>query len=530
VIFSNSNLSDTMLKKRFIMTIVRGFQPFALVFVLAFGCPGAIAAEAMQYDLVFTGGRVIDPESGFDQKTNVAISEGKIAAISELPLLGIETIDVSGLIVSPGFIDLHSHALTRLGQRFQAMDGVTTALELEAGVYPIDALTQLLGQKAVINYGASTSHLSIRQLVMERTQKPHLLTPAEPLPLDPNSQIKWSVQPNAAFVQLASEAQRKDIQKHLEQGIAEGGLGIGLLLDYVSEAVNADELDMIFQVAASTGVPVFVHIRRGLPGNSKGLEEVIALARKHRAAVHVCHLNASAMGGIYDFLEIIARARADGVDISTEAYPYNAGSTSISAAVFSRDWQSIFGISHEDIEWAATGERFTQSMWEDYRVRFPEGQIIHHYGNEKWTRATLQADGVIVASDAMPLVTKNDKVHPRGIGTFSRVLGRYIVSSDNPRAMNLVTALAKMTVLPAQRLEDFAPAFGQKGRLREGYDADLTLFDPRLIADAATYQEPLRPSTGIQYVLVNGEFVVKNGRFIENALPGQWIKGVEPGL
>jgi hypothetical protein len=195
-----------MLKKRFIMTIVRAFQPFVLVVILAIGCPGAIAAEAMQYDLVFTGGRVIDPESGFDQKTNVAISEGKIAAISELPLLGIETIDVSGLIVSPGFIDLHSHALTRLGQRFQAMDGVTTALELEAGVYPIDALTQLLSQKAVINYGASTSHLSIRQLVMERTQKPHLLTPAEPLPLDPNSQIKWSVQPNAAFVQLASEA------------------------------------------------------------------------------------------------------------------------------------------------------------------------------------------------------------------------------------------------------------------------------------------------------------------------------------
>jgi dihydroorotase-like cyclic amidohydrolase len=519
-----------VLNKDFFIAIARGFRPFALVAILAMGCPGAIAATAMQYDLVFTGGRVIDPESGFDQNTNVAISEGKIAAISKLPLVGVETIDVSGLVISPGFIDLHSHALTRLGQRFQAMDGVTTALELEAGVYPIDALSQLLGEKAVINYGASTSHLSIRQLVMERTKKPHLLTPAEPLPLDPNSQIKRPVQPNAAFVQLASEAQRHDIQKHLKQGIAEGGLGIGVLLDYVSDAVNADELDMIFQVAASTGVPVFVHIRRGLPGNSTGLEEVITLAREHRTALHVCHLNSSAMGGIYNFLEIIAQARVDGVDITTEAYPYNAGSTGISAAVFSRDWQSIFGISYEDIEWATTGERFTQSMWEDYRQRFPDGQIIHHYGKEKWTRATLQAAGVIVASDAMPLVTKNDKVHPRGIGTFSRVLGRYIVSTDDPSAMNLVTALAKMTLLPAQRLESFAPAFGHKGRLREGFDADLTLFDPRLIADTATYQEPLRPSTGIQYVLVNGEFVVKNGSFIENALPGQWIKGVEPEL
>jgi len=409
----------------------------------------------------------------------------------------------------------------------QAMDGVTTALELEAGVYPIDALPQILSGKSVINYGASTSHLAIRQRVIEKILKPHLLTPAEPLP--PESGSKTNAEPatqrNAAFVQVASEQQRNAIQANLKQGIENGGLGIGFLLDYLKEAVNTEERDMIFRVAAEAEVPIFVHIRRGLPGDPVGLEEVLSLAKKHHTSVHVCHLNASAMGGVQLFLDLITRARAAGVDITTEAYPYNAGSTSISAAVFSRDWQSIFAITYKDIEWAATGERFTESMWNDYRQRFPGGQVIHHYGNEEWTRAALEAPGVIVASDAMPLLTTNDRVHPRGIGTFSKVLGNYTTNGNHSATMDLVTALAKMTVLPAKRMENFAPAFKYKGRLRQGFDADLTIFDPGKITDMATFQHPLRPSKGIQYVLVNGEFVLKSGRFIEDVLPGQLIKG-----
>ena len=363
--------------------------------------------------------------------------------------------------------------------------------------------------------------------MIEKIYKPHLLTPARSLPSQRGSNIERVApqQSNAAFVQVATAQQRAAIKTHLQQGIEQGGLGIGLLLDYLSEALTTDELEMIFEVAGEADVPVFVHIRRGLPGDPVGIEEVIDLAKKHQTAVHVCHLNASAMGGVYAFLDLIAKARADGVDITTEAYPYNAGSTSISAAVFNRDWQSIFAITYQDIEWADTGERFTESMWQDYRQRFPRGQVIHHYGNEAWTQAALQAPGVIVASDAMPLLTSHDRVHPRGIGTFSRVLGHYTSGGDHATTMGLVTALAKMSVLPAQRMEKFAPAFKYKGRLREGFDADLTLFDASTITDRATFQQPLQHSTGIHYVLVNGEFVVKAGRLQEDALPGQLIKG-----
>ena len=194
-------------------------------------------------------------------------------------------------------------------------------------------------------------------------------------------------------------------------------------------------------------------------------------------------------------------------------------------AVFSRNWQDIFGITYKDIEWAATGERFTENMWNDYRQRFPNGNVIHHYGNEKWTIAALQAPGIIIASDAMPLLTTDDRVHPRGIGTFSKVLGRYTATEDDSARMDLVTALAKMTVLPAKRMQEFAPAFRYKGRLREGFDADLTLFDPHKISDAATFKQPLLPSKGIRYVMVNGEFVLKEGKFIEDVQPGKLIKG-----
>lgn len=528
-------------KQVIVGSLCRAFALLALTSMVQ-GCSHKPNALTKKYDLVFNGGRVIDPESGFDQQANVGINGTSIAGISSSPLKGAESIDASGLLISPGFIDLHSHALSALGQKFQALDGVTTALELEAGVHPVDALAQIVGTSSLINYGASTSHLAIRQRVIDGILQPHISSTAVSLPPDslPSDSLptggsdegpaEYSTQKNAAFTQVASAYQLDEIRAYLHKGIADGGLGIGLLLDYVSGAVNSDELEMIFEVAAAGDVPVFVHIRRGLPADPAGLEEVIELARKHNASAHVCHLNASAMGGIEHFLKLISTAQNQGVDITAEAYPYNAGSTGISAAVFSRDWQSTFDISYEDIEWAATGQRFTKTMWDDYRQRFPAGQVIHHYGKEEWTRVALNAASIIVASDAMFVATTDDKVHPRGIGTFSKVLARYTKNDKDFAGMPLITALAKMTVLPAKRMESFSPAFKKKGRLRKGYDADITIFDPKTITDMATFKQPQAPSKGIRYVLVNGQFILKDGEFIEGVMPGQLLKSGHPLL
>ena len=357
-------------------------QPKLSFLAFALGCI-TLCAQAQEYDLVLSGGRVIDPQNNVDRVTNIAIANGKIAAVSDDPLLGKQLIDVAGLIVSPGFIDLHSHTPTLRGQRFQALDGVTTALELEAGFYPVDAIEQLLPDGSRLNYGTSVSHLAVRQRVIGNIEQPHLLLAARPV------DVGVPMDRSATYHQQASKAQIAAIAAALDDGLENGGLGIGLLLDYLSDAVSDAELTAVFDTAARRKAPVIAHIRRGMPGDSSGLRELLAQAERSGTAVHVCHINASAMGAIDEFLDLISQARERGIDVSAEAYPYNAGSTTIGAAVFGRDWRSIFAIDFEDVEWAATGERFNAESFAERRASDPNGIVIHHYGKEAWTRRAI---------------------------------------------------------------------------------------------------------------------------------------------
>lgn len=467
------------------------------------------AAGAAQYDIVLQGGRVIDPETGRDGLYSVGIVDGRIAAISEQPLNGAETLDVSGLVVAPGFIDLHTHSPTPLGFRYQALDGVTTSLELEAGAFPIATVGGLLQEGSALNYGASTGYLSIRLELMQGTNLAELMSGQGGVDMG-----------GPAFREPASAQQRAAMRSSLEEGLEQGGLGIGLPLDYISVAVDAEELQMVFEVAAAHDAPVFVHIRRGMAGDPAGLVEIIDMARKTGAPVHICHLQHSAMKGTGEFLAMIRRAREQGIDITTEMFPYNAGTTAISAAVFSRDWQAIFDISYQDVEWAATGERFDQAMWERKRLEEPEGMVIHHYVKEAWTREAAQEPGVMVVTDGMPAVSEEIGVPPQGIGSFAKVLGRYV---REEQVLDLPTALEKMTLLPARRLESVAPVFRRKGRLQEGADADITVFDPDGIIDRTTYRKPFQASEGVRYLLVNGRLVVREGVFLEDARPGRLL-------
>ncbi|MFP6656296.1 MAG: amidohydrolase family protein [Myxococcota bacterium] len=505
--------------------VVLGLSQSLLWFAVATEAAPPAGDHRTPYDLVLRGGRVMDPETGLDEVTQVAIRDGRIAAISREPMHGLNEIDVTSLVVAPGFIDLHSHSPTPLGQHYQVLDGVTTALELEAGAFPVRDFGRLIREKPLINFGASVGYGSIRIELKHGLRQAHLVTDS-PTPMGLRGY--WTalrsffVTPTEAFRERATPTERKRLRAMLGEGLAQGGIGIGLPLDYFSEAIDRDEVRMIFEVAAEAQTPVFIHLRRGVNGDPSGLREALSLAMETGAAVHICHIQHNAMRNIDLFLAEIAEAREAGVDVSTEVLPYNAGSALISSAVFGRDWRTIFDIDYGDVEWAATGERFNEAMWNTYRAAHPEGQVIHHYVDEAWTQRALVEPGVMIVSDLLPMFDEGSKVAPHN-GAFAKILGPYVREEG---LLDLMTALAKMTVLPARRLEAVAPVFKNKGRLRVGADADITIFDPTLVVDRATYADPYRPSAGIVHVIVNGMLVVQDGKIRPEVYPGRELRGV----
>lgn len=452
---------------------------------------------AESYDLVISNGRVIDPETGLDAVRNIGVSRGKITMISSNPLTGKKQIEAKGLVVSPGFIDLHAHGQNVPSQTYQVRDGVTTALELEIGHQPFDDLEKRRG-KALINYGYSASHWQSR------------------------FQAKAN-DPKKAYHEEATEDELQKILQLIEADLKKGAIGIGVGLDYMSLGVNDRELEALFRLAKKFDRTIFIHIR--MPDDVKdltGFQELIDMTRKTGASFHMVHLVSTGLSRVPQFIKMLDAARAEGLDITTELYPYTAGSTMIGTGMFDHDWQKKLGVSYDAVEWTETGERFKdKAMWDDYRARFPEKVIIIHAFKEDWIEQGLRHDGIMVASDGMMLKNLHQRAHPRSMGTFSRILGRYV---RERKVIDLATALKKMTYLPAKRLEHMIPEMAKKGRLKLGADADLTIFDPARVIDRATYLEPNQFSKGIIHVIVAGEQVVRDEKLVDHIFPGQPIK------
>ena len=143
--------------------------------------------------------------------------------------------------------------------------------------------------------------------------------------------------------------------------------------------------------------------------------------------------------------------------------------------------------------------------------------MIHHYLKEEWTQRAVQEPGVIIVSDLLAMESRDKNVAPHN-GAFSKILGRYVREQE---LLDLMTAITKMTLLPARRLEDFAPAFKRKGRIQSGMDADITIFDPQTILDNATYRNPYQEASGITHVIVNGQTIIRQGELVPGSYPGR---------
>jgi N-acyl-D-aspartate/D-glutamate deacylase len=457
-----------------------------------------LAAQPTRFDVVLRGGRVMDPASGLDEVRDVGLRDGRVMAMSKQPLDGRDIVNVNGLVVAPGFVDLHAHGQDLESSKWQAHDGVTTALELEGGALQVADWYAAREGKARLNFGATVSHVQARGAgILETTT------------------LK-----GPGIYKAATSDELAEIEKRLRQGLAQGALGIGMGLAYTPGATR-EESWRVFNVAAEHGVPVFVHVRyAGMvePGSSiEAIHEVIGNAAGSGATLHIVHIGSSGLRQTAILLDMIDGARRSGVKVTTEVYPYTAASTSIKAAIFDPGWRERLGADFGDIEWVATGQRLSEQTWEEYRAK--GGIIIAHVIPEEAVDLAVARPGVIIASDGVPFT--DGRAHPRGAGTFARVLGRYV---RDKRALSLMEALRKMTILPAQRLEQVAPEMLRKGRLAEGVDADITVFDPATVLDRATFAEPAQPSAGILHVIVNGTFVVRDGKLIDDARPGRAIR------
>ena len=487
-------------------------RPLGLLILTVLSMSLAACSQDSEYDLVIANGRVIDPETQLDAIRHLGIRDGSISQISQQPLRGNKTIDASGLVVAPGFIDIHSHTPTLLGQQVNLLDGITTQLELEAGSFPVSFYGEHFRDGAQINYGSSVGHWAVRTKVIEGVDMPYIFA---------GDKILTMAGPT--WVQAATAAQIEQMRLLLNQGLDSGGLGIGVLLDYMTEAVSEAELSMLFEVASERDVPLFVHVRRGYTGDPAGLVEVIDLALETGAPLFVCHITHNAMGGIGDWLAMIDEANQAGANITTETLSYAAGGTSISADVFRRrDWQAIFDISYQDVQWMATGEWLTKETWDKYAKEQPTGMVNHHYVKEDWVETALQWPGMMVSTDALPAIDTSIPTNPNIAGTFSRLLGHYVRERE---VLSLSDALARSSLYQAQWMEQASPVFKNKGRIQRGADADLVIFDAQTIAANAVYGDPYLKPTGMLHVLVAGELVVQNGLPVEGPAPGQKLLG-----
>ncbi len=464
------------------------------------------------YDIVLQGGRVIDPETKLDAIKNVGIINNRIAQISSESLKGKKIVNVSGLVVAPGFIDLHVHGRSNVEQEYQLHDGVTTALELEWGIENLKEWYTSRQSRALINYGASVCWPYERFKAINKDEK--ILN--ELLQMSSKGQADIATMQDRiqhTYTMSIESNQMNAVLDNIKTSLAEGGIGIGVPIGYLP-TTKPEEMYQVFKLAGELNTLVFTHVRQP---DIISIQEVIADAILTDAPLHIVHINSMSLGGIQMALDMVKAAQQNNFDITTELYSYTAASTRLQSAMFTEGWQQRLGINYEDLQWVETGERLTKETFEAYRKS--GGIVIMHMMKPEWIKTGIAAPGVIIGSDGMPY---SRLAHPRTAGTFSRVLGKYV---REEKVIDLNTAIEKMTLLPAKRLENIAPMMRFKGRIQVGADADITIFNPNTIIDKATFEKGLEFSAGIEYVMVNGSFVLMNGKTVTGVLPGQPVFG-----
>jgi len=485
-------------------------------------------------EIALVGGRVIDPESDLDAIADVGVTGGRVTKVGPGVGPARQYVDCAGLVVCPGFIDLHSHAQSISGARIQVLDGVTTALDLECGVLGVAQWhDQAIAEGRPLNFGYAAAWAMARAA-------------AHGVPVAPPGSEETgfgAFQAMSGYVTThrgLDRVERGRVLDLVEREISDGAVAVGAMLGYLPDS-EASELAGIAALSGRLGQPLVVHSRSSAAaGPLTALDAVIELvtaAERTDAHVHLCHVNSTSSSWLPQIIDAIEAARSRGVRITTEAYPYERGSTIIGAAFLTAQELARENRSPSSLTYLPTGETIADAArLEELRAADPGGLVLtttYDVADPDEARLFDQALTIphaAFASDAIPIAPSASPhdgwpldpdafAHPRSAGCFSRVLGTLVRERG---LLSLPDAIRRCTLVPAQILSDAVPAMNRKGRLRPGADADITVFDPDSIGDRATYRV-LRPSDGVRHVLVAGTPVVRDGRLLPDATPGRPI-------
>ena len=491
----------------------------------------------MTHDLLIRRGRVVDPATGTDAVRDLAVTGNRIAAVGHDLGDATRTIDAAGLVVAPGFIDLHAHGQSLPADRMQAFDGVTTTLELEAGVMPVSRWYDRQAEAGrVLNYGAAVSWAFARIGSMTGANEEASLDAFGRMMRD----RRW-------VENTATDREVDGILDRVRAGLDEGGIGIGILNAYAPGA-GVQEMTALCELAAAHGVPTFTHVAFSAVVDPRSSVEayirLVGYAAATGAHMHICHFNSTSLSDVERCARLVRHAQSTGLRITTEAYPYGTGST-VLGAVFLSDpaFEARTGRGYDSVQMVSSGHRFGDRaelvaaqaeepssliLWHfldveandrhrdllDVSVLFPGGAIASD------AMPWAMPDGATYAGDAWPLPPEA-AAHPRSSGTFTRFLRGWV---RERQAVSLLDGIAKCSLIPAQVLEASTPAMAAKGRLVPGADADIVVFDLATLTDRAEFTAMNRPSEGVRHLLVNGTAVIADGELVLDARPGQPVR------
>jgi N-acyl-D-glutamate deacylase len=510
-------------------------RAIAIILILLSGL-GVIPAQAQDYDLVILNGRVMDPESGLDEVRNVGITDGKIKAVTKKTIKGKKSIDATGHVIAPGFVDGHFHnVVTPFGQKLGLRDGVTSAMELEFGVLPVDEWYDSWEGKAQTNYGATASLQAARETVFNPKFKSISGASISDMEMGKVSHFSmdWSQR-------IATKDEIPKILALVEEGVKQGALGVGYTPGYMEFGVTTEEGVGAQKIAGKYGLFTAMHGRFSsqLPPSDgvQGTNEQLGSVAAHGGGLIVQHMTAQTLAVTQDALDLIDAAYANGHQVVAEIYPYTYGATMVMADYLKPDnYQKNMGKTYSDIIATATMTPLTKETYENLYKTAPHTNVTFNNAVEADLELALAHPTALIASDAFPYVMKSDgsyaqdwdtpydavNGHPRGAGTHAKVL--QMVREQN--LMPLMLAVSKMSYMYAKYLQDNGvPHMAHKGRIQVGADADIAIFDPNTVKQNATPANGGLPSTGIPYVVVNGTIVVKDSKVLKNVFPGKPIR------